>query len=141
MNIIEDAIRVARKYYDDDTYYHVMRVAGYVANNNLIPKDRTELCVVLAIMHDLIEDTDFDYLRDSDQEAYSTYTETCLKILTRDKENISYEDYLENIKESYISYPEAYWVKIADIKDHLCQTETLTDKLKEKYIKALPYLL
>ncbi|MDF2885564.1 MAG: hypothetical protein K0R54_6138, partial [Clostridiaceae bacterium] len=29
----------------------------------------------------------------------------------------------------------------ADMKDHLAQTETLTDKLKEKYLKALPYLL
>ncbi len=141
MDIIEDAIRVARKYYDDDTYYHAMRVAGYVTNNNLIPKDKMEVCVALAIMHDLIEDTDFNYFRDTDQEIYNTYIEKCLEILTRDQENSSYEDYLNNIKKNYNSYPEAYWVKMDDIKDHLCQTETLTDKLKEKYLKALPYLL
>ena len=40
-----------------------------------------------------------------------------------------------------VLYPEVYWVKIADMKDHLAQTDTLTDKLKEKYIEALPYLL
>ena len=38
-------------------------------------------------------------------------------------------------------YPEVYWVKIADMRDHLEQTDTLTDKLKEKYLAALPYLL
>lgn len=40
MSIITYAIRVARKYYDESTYYHVMRVAGYVANDNLIKEDK-----------------------------------------------------------------------------------------------------
>lgn len=35
----------------------------------------------------------------------------------------------------------AYIVKLADMKDHLMQKDTLTDKLKEKYWNALPYLL
>ena len=50
-------------------------------------------------------------------------------------------EYIKNIKENMVLYPEVYWVKIADMKDHLAQTDTLTDKLKEKYIEALPYLL
>ena len=141
MSIITYAIRVARKYYDESTYYHVMRVAGYVANDNLIKEDKLDRCTAIAIMHDLVEDTDFNYFRDSTQEEYDSYNEECLKLLTRDKENISYEDYLINIKKNYNSYPEAYWVKMADMKDHLLETDTLTDKLKEKYLKALPCLL
>lgn len=47
----------------------------------------------------------------------------------------------KKIKEEYKNYPEAYWVKLADMKDHLAQTDTLTDKLKDKYLTALPYLL
>ena len=62
-------------------------------------------------------------------------------MLTRDKEKVSYEAYLSNLKSNYNSYPEAYWVKMADMKDHLSETETLTDELKEKYLKALPCLL
>lgn len=141
MRIIEYAIKMARNYYDDNTYYHAMRVAGYVVNNNLIDEDKLEKCVALAIMHDLVEDTNFDYIKDSGYDTYDSHINKCLKLLTRDKESASYEDYLSNIKSNYNSYPEAYWVKMADMKDHLSQTDTLTDKLKEKYLKALPCLL
>lgn len=34
-----------------------------------------------------------------------------------------------------------YWVKIADMKDHLSQKETLTERLKEKYLEGLVILL
>lgn len=139
MSGITDAIKVARKYYNESAYYHAMRVAGYVVNDNLIPRDKMEKCVALAIMHDLQEDTEFDYQRDS-ASAYDEYIKKCLELLTRDKENVSYEDYLTNIKRNYNSYPEAYWVKLADMKDRLSEKATLTDKLKEKYLKALPYL-
>lgn len=141
MGMITDAIKVARKYYDENTYYHAMRVMAYVVNDNSIPKEKMERCVALAIMHDLQEDTEFDYQRDSASNAYDAYIKKCLELLTRDKEKISYEDYLSNIKKNYNSYPEAYWVKMADIKDHLSEKATLTDKLKEKYLKALPCLL
>ena len=131
--MITDAIKVARKYYDESTYYHAMRVAGYVVNDNLIPRDKMERCVALAIMH--------DFQRDSACNVYDAYNKKCLELLTRDKEKVSYEDYLSNIKKNYNSYPEAYWVKMADMRDHLSEKATLTDKLKEKYLKALPCLL
>lgn len=120
MSGITDAIKVARKHYNESAYYHAMRVAGYVVNDNLIPRDKMEKCVALAIMHDLQEDTEFDYQRDS-ASAYDEYIKKCLELLTRDKENVSYEDYLTNIKRNYNSYPEAYWVKLADMKDRLSE--------------------
>lgn len=136
MSLIRNAIKVAREYYDDTTYQHVMRVAAYTVNDNLIPDDKKDNCIVLAIMHDLLEDTEFDLSTFS----INYYLEDCLKILTKDSKS-TYEEYIKNIKERYTNRPEAYWVKLADIKDHLCQTETLTDKLKEKYLFAIPYLL
>jgi hypothetical protein len=141
MNIIIEAIKVAKKYYDEENYNHAMRVAAYVAENNLIPNDMKEKCVALAIMHDLMEDTEFDYYKHIDESCYDTYIENCICLLTRDKEVVPYDDYLSNIKDKYDSYPEAYWVKVADMKDHLLETDTLTDTLKEKYLKALPCLL
>ena len=68
------------------------------------------------------------------------YLKESIGLITR-KKNVSYIEYIKNIKENMVLYPEVYWVKIADMKDHLAQTDTLTDKLKEKYIEALPYLL
>ena len=138
MDII-NAIKVAREYYDINTYYHAIRVAAYVANDNIIPNDKREKCVILAIMHDLQEDTRFKYSNDSSL-PYDSYTDICLGLLTR-KEDDSYENYLQEIKNNFNSYPEAYWVKMADMKDHLSETGTLTDKLKGKYLKALPCLL
>lgn len=142
MGLVVNAINVARKFYDETTYYHAMRVAGYVVNDNLIPEDRMEACVALAIMHDLIEDTNFNYENDFKNkfDYYSSFFEECLNLITKDKEK-TYEEYLQNIKDNYNSYPEVYWVKLSDMKDHLEQKITLTDRMKKKYYDALPILL
>lgn len=138
---IKYALKVAKEYYDEKTFHHAMRVAGYVVQDNLIPKEKMNNCIILAMMHDLLEDTDYAFPIYSDTDDEEWYINKCLELLTRDKKNSTYEDYLRKIKEEYEHYPEAYWVKLADMKDHLAQTDTLTDKLKEKYLAALPYLL
>ena len=138
---IKYALKVAKEYYDDKTYHHAMRVAGYIAQNNMIPKDKVNNCIILAIMHDLLEDTKYEFPIDSATDDEEWHVNECLKLLTRDKKNSTYESYLQKIKESFDKYPEAYWVKLADMKDHLAQTETLTEKLRDKYLASLPYLL
>ena len=96
MGLVVNAINVARKFYDETTYYHAMRVAGYVINNNLIPEDKVEICVALAIMHDLIEDTNFDYENDFKIKFnyYSATFRKCLNLLTRDTDK-TYEEYCD----------------------------------------------
>jgi len=141
MNLVSNAMKIARDFYDENTYYHVMRVAGYVLNDNLIPKDRMDECVALAIMHDLIEDTKFNFDKDFNYVFYDIdHFKECLGLLTRNKKD-TYKDYLQKIKDNYNSHPEAYWVKLSDIRDHLNQKETLTDELKKKYYDTLPILL
>lgn len=135
MSLIGYALRMARQYYDLDTYNHALRVAEYVADNNMIPDDKMDNCISLAIMHDLIEDTPYEEFN------------TIPAALKHGMENIThmhgekYIDYIKRINRDKGLCPEAYWVKLADMKDHLLQVDTLTDKLKEKYLKALPYLL
>lgn len=130
------ALRVAKEYYPKDKYDHALRVMQYVADNEMIPYEYREDCLVLAVMHDLLEDT--EYIGSSLPE----YTKKALILLTKPKDM----DYIEYIKEirntSYINWRMcAWWVKLADMKDHLTQTETLTEKLRDKYLAALPYLL
>ena len=60
--------------------------------------------------------------------------------MTKENEQ-NYVEYIDAIKSSADKCQEAYWVKIADMKDHLSQTDTLTDKLKKKYLAALAHLL
>lgn len=38
-------------------------------------------------------------------------------------------------------YDCVWWVKLADIKDHLIQKDTLTDSLRDRYMWVLGYLL
>lgn len=137
MNLIGQAIQTARKYYDENTFYHAMRVAAYVADDNLVSNAYKDNCIILAIMHDLLEDTDYEI---DEHSIVNYHLEECLKLLTK-TDSISYDNYLKSIKENYVTHPEAYWVKLADMKDHLSLTNTLTDKLKEKYLSGLRYLL
>ena len=130
------ALKMARKYYSNDTYDHAMRVMAYVAENEVIPDEYRDDCIALAIMHDLIEDTEYSGL-DLPENMYNA-----LMLLSKPKEQ-SYIEYIKTIK-LHIDTSWgmcAYWVKLADMKDHLSQKETLTEKLKDKYLEALPYLL
>lgn len=135
MSLIGYALRIAKQYYEPKTYDHALRVAMYVADNDTIPKNKMDLCISLGIMHDLIEDT--SYSEFNNIPADLSYG---LKIITKRRDE-NYIDYIKNIVANKKECPEAYYVKIADMKDHLIQQETLTDKLKEKYLAAIPYLL
>lgn len=133
---VEFALSIAKKYYSSETYLHAMRVADYVVENTMIPSKYKDNCVILAIMHDLIEDTEYDGA------GLPENLYRALKLLSKPK-CMDYIEYIKNIKNTqHISWREwAYWVKLADMKDHLSQRETLVDRLKEKYLNALAYLL
>lgn len=135
MSLIGYALRMAKQYYKPKTYEHALRVATYVADNPLIPENKMDLCIALGIMHDLVEDTSY-----SEFNIIPDELKAGLKNLTKCNDQ-SYSYYIKTIVANKKCCPEAYWVKLADIKDHLLQTETLTDRLKEKYMEIIPYLL
>lgn len=93
--------------------------------------DKVQMEMIIAICHDLIEDTDYtfeDFKRDFDiEDADKTFNGdnifeilfTAMELITKEK-NESYKDYILSIKNASkknISGSIAYWVKIADIKD------------------------
>ena len=45
MCLVGHALKMAKIYYDIDTFYHVMRVAAYVAENQLIPGKIVNDCI------------------------------------------------------------------------------------------------
>jgi len=134
MSLIAYAMRMAKEYYDEKTYAHAARVAQYVAENNLIPNEMMDDCIALAWMHDLKENTKWS------GGGFSEHFNKCLDWISKPKD-MDYIEYIKRIRKWADTMQETYWVKLADMKDHLAQTETLTDKLKEKYLSALPYLL
>lgn len=136
MSFVRHALKMANIHYDKNTFDHVIRVAVYVAENPLVPANIIDDCIALAIMHDLLEDTEYP----REDIFLENHFAHCLDLLTKD-EGQNYIEYIDIIKSHADECPEAYWVKIADMKDHLSQTDTLTDKLKKKYLSALAHLL
>lgn len=140
--MVGKALQWARTYYPQDKFYHACRVAEFVMANDAIPSDLKEQCYIVALLHDLLEDTDFniELVENAEIFYYHDFIHPISKALlqlTHDKKKDSYEEYIAKIPKGGI----AYWVKIADMKDHLTQTATLTDKLKEKYLRGLAILL
>ncbi len=132
------ALRVAKEYYPKDKYDHAMRVMQYVADNEMIQYEYREDCLALAVMHDLLEDTEYQASSYGLGECFFD----ALELLTKPKD-MDYIEYIKKIHDTaYTNWRMcAWWVKLADMKDHLAQTETLTEKLRDKYLAALPYLL
>ena len=133
-------LELCRLYYDEETFEHAKRVAEYAKDiYKLYPytADGEKFIYHLALAHDLYEDTDI-----SQKTWFDNNFEGNLQLLTKEKDE-SYNDYIAKIRREAVipTYKPAYIVKLADMKDHLSQTETLTGELKNKYISAMKYLL
>ncbi len=109
--------------------YHPIHLAEQMENENE--------CIV-ALLHDVIEDTDITF--EQLEKDFPIEVIKALKLLTHDKK-IDYMNYIEKIKENNI----AKKVKIADIIHN--SDETRLDKItikdiarRNKYKKALDYL-
>ena len=140
-NKISAVLRLCASAYKLETYMHCLRVAEYAANNVMVKDDSEDMetAYILGLCHDLLEDTEVTIEHIAQATGYSKgFLENVLGALTK-RSDESYIDYIKRVKAN--SSPYTYVIKLADMKDHLTQTETLTDKLKEKYWNALPYLL
>ena len=98
----------------------------------------TEIECIVALLHDVVEDTDvtFEQLK----KEFSGEVIEVLKLLTHDK-NTDYMEYIMKLKKN----PIAKKIKIADIKHNLDETrlEKVTSKdiaRRNKYKKALEIL-
>ena len=140
----ENCLSFASKYYDEETFAHAKRVTEYVKCNMLIPEEYRLDCMCLAILHDIIEDTNCninDVPYPVDGRLQNMFI-VALQTLTKEPDE-DYLYYIQKIKAHTNSMwgQCAWWVKLADMKDHFAQKDRITDRLKEKYIKVLPYLL
>ena len=96
---------------------------------------------IVAILHDIIEDTDITE-KDLLDIGFDDDIVEAVVLLTRDK-NMTYYDYIRKIK--YSNNTLAYWAKMADLEDNmdLSRLENVTDKDKERvkrYKKAVDIL-
>lgn len=138
--IVASTVLLCSQYYDLKTFQHCLRVAKYTIDNVcLSSEDEKEIAFIVALCHDLLEDTSISIDQIAQATGFSTnFLSNVLGSLTR-QESESYLEYIQRLKRNTSPYP--YIIKLADMKDHLSQKETLTERLKEKYWEALPELL
>lgn len=94
---------------------------------------------IVALLHDVVEDTDITF-DDLSNMGFSFKIIEALKLLTH-KRDVPYMEYVKNIKKN----PIASAVKIADLKHNsdLSRLDIIDEKAltrKEKYIKAIAIL-
>lgn len=109
----------------DPYIFHPCRVAN---NSRYI---RTKLQKTAALLHDVLEDTPYDeqFLI---KQGIGQEVVVILRLLARDKENITYEDYIDKI----CTNPDAMVVKLSDLADNLDQgtLDVITERDKERFI-------
>lgn len=150
---IADCLLVCQRFYDEETLLHAERVYRYVQKNldlypHLSPTNREAACYA-ALLHDIIEDTNCT-VECLQRAGFNKEVIEAVKILTKPKGE-KYASYCGRIKHLASEFwldknfetaaRIAYIVKLADMKDHLSQKDTLTDRLKEKYLTGLAELL
>lgn len=134
------AISIAEKYYPKKKLQHALRVANYAmeiaAFDKRCENGEDDIIFAIAILHDLVEDT--EYTKEQLIKDFGHLIADSVIHLTKLPEE-EYGDYIKDIVNS--NDFRAFIVKKADMKDHLAQTETLTDKLKEKYFPVIQYFI
>lgn len=141
---------IAEKYYDENTLAHAIRVANNIYSSSIIklysPTNfEYQLLVDAALLHDILEDTEYKFNKDEwKDDLYGLQVFEIVSCLTKPTYE-KYNSYIMRISDEVYDHKGSgkyiYMVKVADMLDHLNQKETLTNKLKEKYLSALPYFM
>ena len=134
-----EALKLATKYYSANQLSHALQVAEYAVESNrfLADEQDREKLWKLGLLHDILEDTSCP--EKELQSILTVFEFNTIKLLTHDKKEKKYLDYIIDIVKSDNFY--ALAVKRADMKDHLSKETTLTDYLKDKYYPVIKYLL
>jgi len=106
---------------------HAERVADRVPRHTLHR--------LIALLHDVIEDTEATHL--DIERLYGATVADSVRVLTRVPEE-TYREYI--LRVLYSDDPYARVIKVADLEDHLDQAATLKPSLKSRYMNALSVL-
>lgn len=133
------AISIAVQYYPKKKLQHALRVANYATEIGSIDvrcEGKSDELFVAGLLHDLVEDT--EYTKEQLYEDFGYPIGDAVMAVTKNEDE-EYQDYIRRVLNSKNLI--AFIVKKADMKDHMAQTENLTDKLKEKYFPVIQYFI
>lgn len=139
MNSRDATIAYCKSKYDAKTFQHCEMVAFYAITSPCATQETKDAIFKMAMCHDLLEGTDATITEICRVTGLKKgFVESVLRPLTKE-DGEDYQIYIKRLRATQNPY--VYIIKIADMKDHLLRAQTLTDKLKDKYWKALPELL
>lgn len=133
------ALALLNKYLPPKKIAHSLRVAQYAMEDcDFYEYKMIELddVFITAVLHDIVEDSECTF-EDLKEAGIPSYCIRYIRELTKDED----EEYLDYVRRVGNGSAMAVIIKRADMKDHLLLKDTLTDKLKEKYLPAIPYIL
>lgn len=134
---IVELMQLSEQWYPNKKFKHALRVACYASDAALkYPEVSSTDAFLVGLAHDLIEDTECP--QDQLEEILGQELFNAILNLTKDDKE-SYQEYIERVIETKDDL--TILVKRADMKDHMSQLDTLTDKLKDKYLPVLHYFL
>lgn len=116
---------------------HMRRVVGYL-------EDPDEETILMAWLHDVVEDTDVTF-EDLAQRGYPPIVIEGLRLLTHDKKEMKYPEYIDRLCAS--KNARAIRVKLADQRDNtdpkrsLSMNPFMRNALQKKYQGVIPKLL
>ncbi len=129
MNLLEKAISVALEAHKGAT---TRSGRPYILHPlHLMLQMDSEEEMITAVLHDVVEDSDIT-LDDLAAMGFSTAVIEALALLTHNKDNVSYEAYIEGIK----SNPLAVRVKLADLT-HNMNVRRLPNPLSQRDLERL----
>ena len=132
-----ELVQLAEKFYPKKKFIHATRVATYAMEKAILRRDiKPEEAYAVGLAHDLLEDTECT-CDDLDSVMDKFLIGDVLALTKNDGE--SYDHYIADLLENGSEL--AKFVKGADMKDHMMQEETLTEKLWEKYKPHLKHFL
>ena len=155
--LFKKCLKIAQDAHDDqydkagkDYILHPLKVSDLVLNPKndqlkdevrLLTEEEKEICQCIAILHDVLEDSDYTYNDLLIKHQIPQVICDSVKLLTKDK-HIKYDDYLKKLK----SNKYARLVKLADLTHNtdLSRLLTITDEdidRCEKYKLSIKLLL
>lgn len=136
---LEDTIILAVQAHRGQTYPSVTNEPFILHPLRVLTRVKSKLAQVVAVLHDVIEDTDYT-LDDLQRLGYTDEVVEALNCLTR-RPRETYESYIERVATN----PTARHVKLADLEDNLANNlrlEMTNETLQRiaQYRTALDYL-
>ncbi len=139
LNFAEKAHQNQKRKFTGEKYIsHPINVAEFIAITKM--SRQKDLLIAVAILHDVIEDTDYNY--DDIKKLFGYKVADLVLELTNDKKLVSMQGKAEYLLNKMIGMtPYALCIKLADILSNMIGLNDTAPTFKKKFLKRVSYII